>query len=75
MFSGRSDNGNKVIPNFRCQESCPKEEGTGMVCVASVGKSQIRALKRKKSLPMWELSSRTGAASGKKMSFRSLEAT
>ena len=39
MFSCRSENGRKVIPDFRYRESCPKEEGTGMVSVESKGRS------------------------------------
>lgn len=42
MFSGRDENGRTVIPDFRCQESCPKEEGAGMVPAASKGRSEER---------------------------------
>lgn len=53
MFSGRSESGRKMIPDFRYQESCSKEEGTGMVSVASMGRSQRPQRSRKKDLPRW----------------------
>lgn len=67
MFSGEGENGRKVIPDFRYQESCaaPKRrEQAWSLLHQWVEVREILTLKWRNNLPRWELSSTTAAASG-----------